>query len=162
MNRDVVRLLCSLPWRDVGLAAPDGWSGDGIRVNHVLVDCETPFVIAASSTLLANREELFGLCLVRDPAKLRAFAEGPCPPYHRPQVESLAVVFHNDFSDFFTGPKRFRINSGADAVGTGEEWAIQTRVEEIVLECAGLELKIRADDVVPMSVIVSARPVDAS
>ena len=154
MDQHFLARVCSLPWKGIGLASIEAKLGDEVRVNHVFIDCETPFVIAASSVQAANREEDFLLVVVNDPSEVKDMMDGPYPPHHRPLVSPLESAFGHDIAAFLSGPKRFRFTRVLAHEGLDGDDMVTPRVQSVAIEGSGVEVTLRADDDAPLSVCV--------
>lgn len=157
MSRELLERLCEMPWSDIRVANPEGWVDGAVRANHVLIECEVPVVIAASSTSGARGEEHFTLCFVDDPAQIRAFNEGPFPPHNLPVLIPLGDIIPANVSAFLGARKRTWGATRVAAIVEGRQPTSDPGVQEIAVECSGWQLIIRADQAVPMSITVEVR-----
>lgn len=156
LDLDFLKDACSMPWRAIDLGGiENGYeNNEGCRVNHVYVDCPTPFLIAATSLELSTGEEVFGVTVIREPVSIDSFLQGPHYPHNKPKTLPLSQVIGRDVDEFLESAKevswsRKTLKDFSDGI------ALVTVEQGLTVASHLAELRVYADDAVPMSLRVS-------
>lgn len=155
-EQDLVHIweACSIKWAGVDIGGVEGHpSRHPLRANHVYVDCEKPFLVAATSVDLSSGEEIFGLTIVRSVDAIEAFIKGPFYPHNEPKTLSLRQVGGNDVDGFMNERKELDVarRTWKDPAASG----LVTMVQGLSITSQSGRLRVNADDAVPMSLVVS-------
>lgn len=144
--------VCLLPWETFEFAAVEWVADDGhaIRCNHIYVGCQRPFVIAATSCDLRGVEQ-FGIVILNDPQVMQRFTHGPHPPHNRPEVSTLHQLVGSSSESYLAGRKMPVFSSPSAAVCEPRE----AMMRSLIIEGSALRIRVHADDVVPMALLVS-------
>lgn len=145
LDMDFLKARCLRPWSkfEIGGMDPDLQGGSILRVNHIYIECDVPFLISASSLSLPGQVEEFGICLVTEGSLIKTFLQGPHPPYNKPDSLSLLQLVGSKAEAFMGGIKQINL------LNTSE-------IDKCVfLLGGGLEVSIYADDEVPMSLLLA-------
>lgn len=156
MHESFLEQACLLPWKALGVAEPEQVTRNAIRANHVHIECEMPFIVAAQSLETPEGEEHFSLCLLDDPDQVRRFEQGPYPPHNRPRVVLWEQLFDERLSDFLGSRKNFRVLKRSLVTEVDGVSTLSSLSYGLVLEGAGKEIAIYADDAVPMAICLTS------
>mgnify|MGYP006889689679 CR=1 FL=1 len=146
---------CSRPWKNIEVGGVVGSVEDthSLSANHVYVDAETPFLIAATSVQSPSGEEFFGITVITDPVAVRRFLEGPYPPYNRPRTLSIEQMAGEDFSPFMRAVKRVQVHRHA-VTFAADVGSLVPMWKGLVIEASGITLSVSADEEIPMGIKV--------
>jgi hypothetical protein len=153
---DFLAFACSVPWSGVLLGSADSLSLDdgSRRANHVYIDCPTPFLVAADSVDLATGEEVFFCTLIRDSVRIEAFLNGPNYPHNVPSVLPLDNLASSLSGDFLKAEKSYSIKRKLLISQVDKVTSIVPAFKAIVFSSPVGTLRIRADEDVPMSLVI--------
>jgi hypothetical protein len=138
-------------WKGVVIGGVGKISDDkcSLRANHLHVDCNTPFLIAATSLDAPSGEEHFGITLITDRDSLDEFLEGPYPPHNRPRTLSLEKAIGRQIDAFLRAPKEIHLLRKTLKFVT-EVTSLVPIEHGLVIAAEGFTLRIYADDEIPM------------
>ena len=146
-----LKAACSSLWKGVVVGGVGKISDDksSLRVNHLHVDCTTPFLIADTSLDAPSGEEHFGITLITDRNLLDEFLEGPYPPHNRPRTLSLEQAIGRQIDAFLRAPKEIHLLR--KTLKFAAEVTSLVPIERgLVIAGEELKLSIYADDEIPM------------
>lgn len=148
--------VCSRPWKKIEIGGIDK-SVDGghtLSANHVYVEGENPFLIAATSIESPSGEEFFGITVIKDPADVQRFLEGPYPPFNRPRTLSLEQIAGEDVGNFMKAAKQVQVLR--HTVRFAADVASLLPIEKgLAMEASGMRLNVAADEEIPMGLKVA-------
>jgi hypothetical protein len=159
MHEDFLGKVCLLSWKGFGLANPENCTDNVARANHVYVECDLPFIVAAQSVETPEGEEHFELCVLYSQDQVKRFLDGPYPPHNRLNVISGEKLFGQELSKFLSGTKVFRVLKKAVVTEADSISTLTSLRYGLVLEGSGKEITIYADDVVPMAICVTSNEI---
>ncbi len=147
---------CSRPWDKIEIGGVEKRLDDAhaLSANHVYVDGETPFLIAATSVESPTGEEFFGITIIKDPAAVQKFLEGPYPPHNRPRTLSLEQIIGEDVGAFMKAAKQVHVLR--HTVRFAADVATLVPIENgLAMEASGIRLNVFADEEIPMGLKVA-------
>ena len=155
IDMEFLMQACLRPWNKIEVGGVDE-SVDGAHAfsaNHVYVDGETPFLIAATSVESPSGEEFFGITVIKDPVAVQRFLEGPYPPHNRPRTLSIEKIAREDVSSFMKTAKQVQVLRHTVRVAT--DVASLVPIEKgVAIEASGITLNVSADEEIPMGLKV--------
>lgn len=156
IDMEFLMQACSRPWRkiELGGVSEDMDGAHAIAANHVYVDGEMPFLIAAMLFESPLREEFFGVTVVKDPAAVRRFLEGPYPPHNRPLTRSIEQVSREDLEAFMKAAKQVRVLRHTERICKDVPTLVAIE-KGLAIEARGVTLNIAANEAIPMGLKVS-------
>lgn len=156
IDMEFLTQACSRPWKKIEIGGVDESvdATHALSVNHVYVNGETPFLIAATSVESPSGEEFFGITIIKDPVAVQRFLEGPYPPHNRPRTLSIEQIAREDIGAFMKAAKQVQVLRHTVRFAT--DVASLVPIEKgLAIEASGITLSVSADEEIPMGLKVA-------
>lgn len=153
---DFLMQACSRPWSRVEIGGIDKREGGvkALSANHVYVNGEIPFLMAATSIESPSGEEFFGVSVIKDLDVAQRFLEGPYPPHNRPRTLSLEQIARADVAAFMREGKQVRVFRHTAKFATDVVSLVPIEVG-LAIEASGFLLKVFAYEEIPMGLKIA-------